>query len=127
MVRPYTSVPVPQALDLAIKPGRVDDSFSTPYAYLLITRIPGLTLSQCQEVLSGCDYETISGQMKQLIAQLRAIPKFTDPNMACMAICNTPGLACQDPRVRGGEPVEPFADEVAFKSNAWLRRRPSSP
>lgn len=36
-----------------------------------------------------------------------------------MAICNTVGEACHDPRIQGGQQIGPFKDEAAF--NQTLR------
>ncbi|EEA19995.1 conserved hypothetical protein [Talaromyces marneffei ATCC 18224] len=47
---------------------------------------------------------------------LRNIPKIVNPEMA---ICNTVGEACHDPRIQGGQQIGPFKDEAAF--NQTLR------
>ncbi|KAI1144064.1 kinase-like domain-containing protein [Hypoxylon sp. FL0543] len=111
MVRRYTSIPVPEVLDVAVERVAADDSFSWPKTYLLITRIPGLPLWRCQNVLSDRDIERIANQLKDYVAQLRDIPKLAKSDAA---ICNTLGEACRDSRIRGASPVGPFADEAAF-------------
>lgn len=111
VVRKNTSIPVPRALDLGIKPADPDEPFSSPKAYLLTTRLPGQPLSRCLEIVSDLDLEQISYQLKDYLSQLRNIPKTANPEMA---ICNTLGEACHDPRIQGGQPVGPFKDEAAF-------------
>jgi hypothetical protein len=111
VVRKYTSIPIPRPLDLAIKPAVSDNPFSSPEASLLTTRLPGQPLSLCLEILSDFDLEQISNQLKHYLSQLRGIPKTINPEMA---ICNTVGKACHDPRIQGGQPVGPFEDEAAF-------------
>ena len=111
MVRKYTSIPVSESIDVISKPGDTDDPLSFPEAYLLLTRVPGLPLSRCQDVLSDRDCEQITNQLKDYVAQLRSIPRKSNPDVS---ICNTLGEACQDPRICGGQPVGPFSDEAAF-------------
>ena len=111
MVHQSTSVPVPRPLDVVSKPTNDDDPFSLPGGYLLISRVPGVPLSDCQEVLSDSDCRDITLQMKDYLTQLRGIPKEVNPSFA---ICDTLGAACRDPRIQDSEPVGPFTDEAAF-------------
>ncbi|KAI4865650.1 hypothetical protein F4820DRAFT_447857 [Hypoxylon rubiginosum] len=111
VVRRQTSIPVPKALDMVVDQGKANDSVPCPRAYLLTTRVPGLPLSRCQTLLSGRDIERITNQLKDYVSQLRDIPKLVNPDMA---ICNTLGEACRDPRIHGASPVGPFANEAAF-------------
>ncbi|KAH8697254.1 hypothetical protein BGW36DRAFT_378322 [Talaromyces proteolyticus] len=111
IVRKYTSIPTPDPLDIVTESGHANDPFPSPKTYLLITRLPGLPLSRCQDVLSDRDCEQVSNQLGNYLAQLRDIPKVINTDMA---ICNTLGEACQDPRILGGLPVGPFKDEAAF-------------
>ncbi|KAI9058910.1 hypothetical protein FKP32DRAFT_1635136 [Trametes sanguinea] len=112
LIHQHTSVPVPKPLDLVIKePGADPDD--RPEAYLLTARMPGVPLSSCQAILSDSDLEHIAAQMTDYLAQLRTIPKTVNPDMA---ICNTFGGGCIDPRLRGWDPKGPFRDEAAFSS-----------
>ncbi|KAI0843961.1 kinase-like domain-containing protein [Daldinia vernicosa] len=111
LVRQHTSIPVPEPLDVIVEQGDTNDPFSGPIPYLLMKRVPGLPLSRCQNVLSDRDIERIVNQLKDYVAQLRDIPRLTRLGMA---ICNTLGEACRDPRIQGANPVGPFADEAAF-------------
>ncbi|KAI1375836.1 hypothetical protein F4677DRAFT_460122 [Hypoxylon crocopeplum] len=110
-VRKHTSIPVPEAVDIVVEQGDANGPFSCPRAYLLITTVPGLPLSRCQNILSERDIERIANQLKDYIAQLRDIPQSAKSDMA---ICNTLGEACRDPRIHGANPVGAFADEAAF-------------
>ena len=114
MIRRYTSIPVPEPIDVVSTPRDTDDPFSSPQAYLLITRVPGVPLSRCQDVLSDRGCEEIAIQMKDYLSQLRHIPKTVNPGMA---ICNTLGEPCRDPRICGEQPVGPFPDEAAFSQH----------
>lgn len=112
VVRKNASIPVPRALDLGIKPADPDEPFLLlRRIYLRTTRFPGQPLSRCLEIVSDLDLELISYQLKDYLSQLRNIPKTVNPEMA---ICNTLGEACHDPRIQGGQPVGPFKDEAAF-------------
>lgn len=112
VVRQCTSIPVPRSLDVVSKPIDEDDEFSSlTGAYLLSTRVPGVPLSGCQDVLSDRDYQEISLQLKDYLSQLRTIPMKTDEDSA---ICNTLGAACRDPRIHDRQPVGPFPDEASF-------------
>ncbi|KAI9062153.1 APH-domain-containing protein [Trametes sanguinea] len=112
LIRQHTSIPVPKALDLVVR------NSGTPGgdACLLTTRLPGVSLAACQDVLSDADCTRIATQLKEYLAQLRTIPKTVNPDMA---ISNTLGEACSDPRLHGWDPVGPFRDEAAF--SAMLR------
>jgi aminoglycoside phosphotransferase (APT) family kinase protein len=107
MVRQYTSIPAPEALDVIPENDR---------SYLLITRVPGVPLWRCQNILSDSDCDAIVTQLQDYVSQLRDIPKTINPTMA---ICNTVGGAIQEHRIRGATPIGPFADEAAFSQ--WLR------
>lgn len=109
--RRLTSIPVPRPLDLVVKPGDADDDFSSPEAYLLITRLPGAPLARCDYLISDKDLAHIASQMKDYLSQLRSIPKTVNTGMA---ICNTLGEACRDPRIQSGDAIGPFTDEAAF-------------
>ncbi|KAI0386975.1 hypothetical protein F5Y04DRAFT_74505 [Hypomontagnella monticulosa] len=111
IVRRHTSITVPKALDIYIEQGNAHDPIWGPSAYLLMTRVPGVPVAWCQDVLSDRDMEQIKSQLKDYIAQLRDIPRLVKSDMA---ICNTLGEACMDHRIRGATPVGPFADEAAF-------------
>jgi len=111
-VRQHTTIPVPAPLDVVeVTPEDPNDRYSFSNGYMLITRVPGIPLSSCQDILSDQDFEHIGYQMKDYLSQLRDIPKTVNPGMA---ICNTLGEACRDARVCGDAPVGPFADEAAF-------------
>ena len=94
MVRRYTSIPAPEPLDVVSKKGDMNDPDSFPEGYLLITRVPGVPLSRCQDVLSDRGCEQIAIDMTDYLSQLRNIPKTVNPDMA---ICNTLGEAWQRP------------------------------
>ncbi|KAH8597551.1 hypothetical protein B0O99DRAFT_617672 [Bisporella sp. PMI_857] len=121
MVRRYTSVPVPEPLDLVIIPTELDDSHYSHDAYLLTSRVPGIPLSRCQEMLSDKNGAEFVTQMQDYLTQIRAIPKAVSPEYA---ICNTLGEACRDPRIRDANPVGPFVDEAAFSQ---VLRNPDEP
>lgn len=101
-----TSIPAPRALDVVSQ--NIDES---EYSYLLMTRVPGTTLAICRDALSDEDYVTVSTQLKDCLSQIRDIPK---PVNYSMAICNTLGEACRDPRIRDWAPVGPCPDEASF-------------
>ncbi|KAI3325312.1 kinase-like domain-containing protein [Xylariaceae sp. AK1471] len=128
LVRQYTTIPVPKPLDVVAPPrqSRTDDqsslfSLSTD-AYVLITRLPGVPLSRCQHNLSNKDCERIVGQMRDYLTQLRSIPNLANHDAP---ICNTLGEACRDPRIRGEQPVGPFADEASFSQMLRFSDEPS--
>ena len=122
LVRGSTSIPVPETIDTVSKPEKADDPFSFPKNYLLITRISGLPLWRCQNVLSDRDFERIASQLKDYLSQLRSVVKHTGPDTA---VCNTLGEACRDPRIHGGEPIGPFADEASFSQLLRYSDEPS--
>lgn len=117
MARQYTTIPAPEPLDMLMP---ADDSGTG--THLLMTRVPGVPLAHCQHVLSDADYDAIGAQLADYVAQLRAIPKTVRPEMA---ICNTLGNACQEHRIRSGDPVGPFADEAAFSQHMRFADEPS--
>jgi hypothetical protein len=111
MVRRYTSVPVPRPIDLIVIPSESKEPFYPQDAYLLTSRIPGMPLSDCMEMLSDEDGDKFAAQMRDQITQIRAIPKVVSPEYA---ICDTMGGPCRDPRISHADPVGPFVDETAF-------------
>lgn len=122
MVRRYTAIPAPEPLDVISPPWDMDDPHSSPRAYLLITRVSGVPLWRCQDVLSDRGCAQIAMDMKDYLSQLRHIPKTANPDMA---ICNTLGEACRDPRICGEQPVGPFPDEAAFSQMLRFSDDPS--
>ncbi|KAI1345438.1 hypothetical protein F5Y01DRAFT_300504 [Xylaria sp. FL0043] len=136
LVRKYTTVPVPKALDIAILHGQdnMSDGMSYLYgkdnptdgmsddAYLLISRLPGIPLSECHDVLSDGDLERIAAQMRKYLAQIRSIPNLVNRDAP---ICNALGEACRDSRIRGESPVGPFPDEASFSQMLRFPDEPS--
>ncbi|OSD00327.1 hypothetical protein PYCCODRAFT_1393643 [Trametes coccinea BRFM310] len=121
MVQKYTSIPVPKPLDLVIKEPSGTGAASRPQAYLVMTRLSGAPIALCEDILSDDDCRHIAAQLKDYLAQLRAIPKTVNPDMA---ICNTLGEACSEPRIRDWQPIGPFRDEAAFSA---MMRFPDDP
>ncbi|KAJ3526572.1 hypothetical protein NM208_g11124 [Fusarium decemcellulare] len=117
VVEQKTSIPAPQALDIVCQ-NTGDDDFS----YLLTSRVPGTTLAICRDALSDQDYATVSAQLKDCISQIRDIPK---PVNYGMAICNTLGEACRDPRIRDWAPIGPCPDEASFSQHLRFSDEPS--
>lgn len=111
IVRRYTSLPVPQPLDLVTLPSDSNDPFYSHDAYLLTSRVPGMPLSYCHDMLSDKEGAEFVAQMQGYLGELRSIPKVVSPEYA---ICNTLGGACRDPRICDANPVGPFVDETAF-------------
>ncbi|KAK7951893.1 uncharacterized protein PG986_007621 [Apiospora aurea] len=111
MVRKYSSVPVPRPLDIVSSPNESKDRPYSADMYVLTTRIPGVPLSDCQEMLSDEDSAEFVVQMQGYLTQLRAIPKTVGPEYA---ICNTLGGPRRDSRIQDGNPVGPFVDEASF-------------
>ncbi|KAI1442016.1 hypothetical protein F5Y02DRAFT_410420 [Annulohypoxylon stygium] len=114
MVRQHTSIPVPQVVDIVRIPRDT---------YLFTTRMPGVPLWRCQEILTERDIERISNQLKSYLVQLRDIPHIPQSTMG-ITICNSLGLALNDSRIRGGQKMGPFADEASFSR---LLRYPDDP
>ncbi|KAI6773042.1 hypothetical protein HG530_004000 [Fusarium avenaceum] len=112
-----TSIPAPRALDIVSQSTGEND-----FSYLLITRVPGTTLAKCLDALSDQDYATVSTQLKECISQMREISK---PVNYSMAICNTLGEACRDPRIRDWAPVGPCPDEASFSQYLRFPDEPS--
>ncbi|TVY37481.1 hypothetical protein LSUB1_G004491 [Lachnellula subtilissima] len=111
MVGQYTSVPVPRPLDLVIRPTKSNDPFYSHDAYLLTSRVPGIPLARCYDMLSDEDGAEFVARMQLYLTQIRAIPKVVSPEYA---ICDTLGGACRDPRIKDANPVGPFLDEATF-------------
>ncbi|CVK97632.1 uncharacterized protein FMAN_11629 [Fusarium mangiferae] len=112
-----TTIPAPRALDIVCQNNDEDDS-----SYLLMTRVPGTPLAICRDALSDQDYANLSVQLKDCVSQMRDIPKPANHNMA---ICNTLGEACRDPRIRDWSAVGPFPDEASFSQNLRFSDEPS--
>jgi hypothetical protein len=113
----HASIPIPKPLDLVVRrTGGESDPF--PFdTYILMTRVPGQSLSGISEVLSDRDEEGIKSQIQGFIQQLRAIThRNASPTSAAFAVGNSLGGPVQDNRVRGGSPMGPFATEEAFSS-----------
>lgn len=133
LVQRYTAIPAPRPLDFVEGPVQKgeDEAFNLSLgfagqeekaeAYLLMNCLPGVPLSRAHEVLSDSDEAEVTTQLQDYVAQLRAIPKTVNPDMA---ICDTLGGACRDTRMLGGNPVGPFVDEAAFSA---MLRSPDDP
>lgn len=110
LVRRYTDIPVPRALDL------VSDS---KYSYLLTTKISGTRLGMCIDTLSDDEEAALVSDLQKAITALRAIPKVPAPEYA---ITNALGEACYDFRIIAGmnasdgvgDYVGPFVNEEDF-------------
>lgn len=68
-VRRHTSIRVPKPLDFVTMPGHGQNPYD---GYLLMSRVPGVPLSSCYEVLSDKDNARITAQIQDYIAQMRA-------------------------------------------------------
>jgi aminoglycoside phosphotransferase len=112
-----TNIPAPRVFDVISQHTGEDD-----FSYLLMSRVPGTTLATCRDALSDQDYANLSAQLKDCVSQLRDIPK---PINNGMAICNTLGEACRDPRIRDWAPIGPFPDEASFSQNLRFSDEPS--
>ncbi|KAM5386124.1 hypothetical protein ACJA88_002274 [Fusarium oxysporum] len=112
-----TNIPAPRVFDVVSQHTGEDD-----FSYLLMSRVPGTTLATCRDALSDQDYANLSAQLKDCVSQLRDIPK---PINNGMAICNTLGEACRDPRIRDWAPIGPFPDEASFSQNLRFPDEPS--
>ncbi|KAI0194241.1 hypothetical protein F4808DRAFT_441454 [Astrocystis sublimbata] len=110
LVQQYTTVPLPKPLDLILAR---DSTPESDEEYLLMTRLPGLPLSQCNEILSESDCERITMQMQDYLTQIRCIPNMVNDENP---ICNTLGIEIRDSRIRSGRPMGPFPDEAAFSN-----------
>nr|RBQ98674.1 hypothetical protein FVER53263_20311 [Fusarium verticillioides] len=112
-----TTIPGPRVFDMVCLNNDEDD-----LSYLLISRVPGTSLAICRDALSDQDYANLSAQLKDCVSQIRDISK---PANNGMAICNTLGEACRDPRIRDWSPIGPFADEASFSQNLRFSDEPS--
>ncbi|KAF5638095.1 kinase-like domain protein [Fusarium sp. NRRL 52700] len=112
-----TTIPAPRAFDIVSQNNNEDE-----LGYLLMSRVPGTALATCRDALSDQDYANLSEQLKECVSQLRDIPK---PANHDMAICNTLGEPCQDPRIRDWAPIGPFPDEASFSQNLRFPDEPS--
>lgn len=120
-VRRYTSIPIPEPLDFVTMPGKGGDADE---GYLLMSRVPGVPLSSCYELLSDDDVARITTEIQDYVAQMRAIPKSFKTDKP---ICNTLGEALRDHRIGAAgadQPVGPFVDEAAFNQ---VLRYPDDP
>ncbi|CVL01413.1 uncharacterized protein FPRN_11586 [Fusarium proliferatum] len=112
-----TSIPAPRVFDIVCQNNDEDD-----LSFLLMSRIPGTSLAICRDALSDQDCANLSVQLKDCVSQMRDIPK---PVNHDMAICNTLGEACRDPRIRDWSAVGPFPDEASFSQNLRFSDEPS--
>jgi aminoglycoside phosphotransferase len=112
-----TGIPAPRAFDIVSQNTRDND-----FSYLLISRVPGTTLATCRDALSDQDYANASAQLKDCVSQMRDIQKPIDYGMA---ICNTLGEACRDPRIRDWAPIGPCPDEASFSQHLRFSDEPS--
>ncbi|KAI0161246.1 hypothetical protein GGR57DRAFT_351955 [Xylariaceae sp. FL1272] len=111
LVRQYTSIPVPNPLDVVLSEQEDELSPSSADAWLLISRLPGVPLSRCQDTLSEKDRRQIISQLQDYVTQLRCIPNRVNKDYP---ICNSQGGPVLDHRIGGATPVGPFADEASF-------------
>ncbi|KZZ98369.1 Protein kinase-like domain protein [Moelleriella libera RCEF 2490] len=110
LVRRYTDISVPRALDL------VSDS---EWSYLLTTKISGTCLGMCIDTLSDDEEAALVSDLQKTITALRAIPKVPAPEYA---ITNALGEACYDYRIIAcldakdnvGDFIGPFVNEEDF-------------
>ncbi|KAI7767447.1 hypothetical protein LZL87_010775 [Fusarium oxysporum] len=112
-----TNIPAPRVFDVVSQHTGEDD-----FSYLLMSRVLGTTLATCRDALSDQDYANLSAQLKDCVSQMRDIPK---PVNHGIAICNTLGEACRDPRIRDWVPIGPFPDEASFSQNLRFSDEPS--
>ncbi|KAK2616253.1 hypothetical protein QQS21_000888 [Conoideocrella luteorostrata] len=119
LVRRYTDIPVPRALDL------VSDLENS---YLLTTRISGIRLGMCIDTLSDDEEAALVSDLQKTITALRAIPKVLAPEYA---ITNALGKACFDYRINagldvhdGGDFVGPFVNEEEFNNTLHVGALP---
>ncbi|KAF5571992.1 kinase-like domain-containing protein [Fusarium pseudoanthophilum] len=112
-----TTIPAPRVFDMVCQNNDEDD-----LSCLLMSKVPGTSLAICRDALSDQDYANLSVQLKDCVSQLRGIPKPTNNDMA---ICNTLGEACRDPRIRDWSPIGPFPDEASFSQNLRFSDEPS--
>lgn len=104
------------------KPTETENGFYSRGMYLLITRVPGFTLSKSREMLSDDDAAGFVAEMQDYLTQLRAIPKTVGPEYA---ICNTLGGPCTETRIHDENPVGPFVDEASFNQQLCNPDEPS--
>lgn len=110
-IQRYTSIPVPKPLDFVTMLGKEED---TDEGYLLMSRIPGVPLYSCYEIMSDDDVAQVKAQLQDCVAQMRAIPNSINTDKP---ICNTLGEALRDHHIGvagADQPVGPFVDEAAF-------------
>ncbi|KAG5782230.1 hypothetical protein H9Q73_004099 [Fusarium xylarioides] len=117
VVEQKSNIPAPRVFDIVSQNNDEDD-----LSYLLMSRVPGTSLAICRDALSDQDYANLSVQLKDCVSQMRDIPK---PANYDMAICNTLGGACRDPRIRDWSPIGPFPDEASFSQNLRFSDEPS--
>ncbi|KAM5520957.1 hypothetical protein FOXYSP1_14847 [Fusarium oxysporum f. sp. phaseoli] len=109
VLKQKTTIPAPRAFDVVSQ-----NTGEENFGYLLMSRVPGTALATCQDALSDQDYANLSAQLKECVSQMREIPK---PVNHGIAIYNTLGEACRDPRIRDWAPIGPFPDEASFSQN----------
>ncbi|KXJ87232.1 hypothetical protein Micbo1qcDRAFT_190271 [Microdochium bolleyi] len=138
----HTSIPVPRPIDVIIEPpaprqpgtetAPLLDAPSSSDAFVVITRLPGFPLWQCQELLADRDCEAIVLQLAHYMTELRAIPRSpasssptTGKDSPSTLICSATGGPVRDPRVRGGQAVGPCSDEASFNQNMRFPNDPT--
>ncbi|KAG7428148.1 hypothetical protein NW761_006668 [Fusarium oxysporum] len=109
VLKQKTTIPAPRAFDVVPQ-----NTGEENFGYLLMSRVPGTALVTCRDALSDQDYANLSAQLKECVSQMREIPK---PVTHGIAIYNTLGEACRDPRIRDWAPIGPFPDEASFSQN----------
>lgn len=115
LVHKGTSIPTPKALDVVYGS---DDSTS----FLLMTKVSGMPLHKCIDVISDNNLVHFGHQLGLYLAQLRTMRRNDQPGAA---ISDTVGGPCRDPRLRGGQPLGPFSDEEAFSQFLMFPDHPS--
>jgi aminoglycoside phosphotransferase len=103
LVRQYTSIPVPRPLDLIC---------TQKSSFLVTSRIEGECAGIYLDLYSDQEVAAMVDDLRQWVADLRAIPKAVNPDFA---ICNAVGKACLDYRVGGNDDhIGPCVNEEGF-------------
>ncbi|KAI0814539.1 hypothetical protein GGR55DRAFT_675827 [Xylaria sp. FL0064] len=85
-VHQYATVLIPKAIDIATLYGQDDTTDGMPYdAYILMSRLPGISLLDCHDVLSDGDLERIAARMRKYLVHIRTIPNLVNRDAP---ICN---------------------------------------